>query len=129
MNLKNKIERLCKRAGMSFKALASEIPIAEQTLHRNMKRNSMETKYLERIAEIFNIKLTYFFEENDSSIDIVNDKKIEYKKPLEEKYKSCLEELRELNAENRELHKRIRELESGNLKKPCSESNQKSTIC
>jgi transcriptional regulator with XRE-family HTH domain len=128
MNLKSKIEHLCKKAGMSFKSLASEIPIAEQTLHRNMKRNSMETKYLVRIAEIFNIKMTYFFEEGDQTIDMVNDEKMKYKKPLEEKYKSCLEELRDLNMEIRELYKRIRELETGNLKKPLPESNQKSTI-
>ncbi len=42
MDLRNKIETLCKERGMTLKKLASLISIAEQMLHRNMNRNSME---------------------------------------------------------------------------------------
>jgi transcriptional regulator with XRE-family HTH domain len=126
MNLRAKIEKLCDEHNVSLKKLASQIPIAEQTLHRNMKRNSMESKYLTRIAEIFQINATYFFDDSNDEI-IVNEEKVPYGN---KDYLKCLEELREVNQENRELNKEIRklreELEAQKNRK--TESKQKTTV-
>lgn len=126
MNLRTKIETLISARGITIKALARKIPVAEQTLHRNMNRNSMELKHLLKIAQILDVNPVYFFEETDK---LEEDPKPYGLKSstTDDKYTECLEEIRDLNKENRELREKIRKMkeEMGKKKTPCPEVEQK----
>lgn len=130
MNLGNKIKKICEERHLTLRKLALKMGIAEQTLYRNIKRGSMETKYLERMATILNVSISYFLDDNSLPITILHEPEIKHlREPTQKDYVSLLEEIRELSRENRELCKQIIELEeeikSLKLKSPCPDQKSK----
>ena len=64
MVLETKIKFILEKNEKTLKWLAQEIEMSEQNLYKIFKRNSIETKHLEKIAEVFGIQIGYFFDES-----------------------------------------------------------------
>jgi transcriptional regulator with XRE-family HTH domain len=58
-----KIKNLAKNRGITLKDLAVKIDMSEANLYRVFKRQSIETKYLESIADVLQVPVGYFFGE------------------------------------------------------------------
>ena len=130
MNLEIRIKKLCEERKISIRKLAIKIGIAEQTLHRNLRRGSMETKYLEKMSEVFGITPSQILDFTSDTPIVANEPEIRFKTSSAAKeYTALLEELREVNLENRELNKKLREMEEEmkQLKIKVLPSNQKSS--
>ena len=64
INLESKIKELCELKDITISRLAIEIEMSQPNLYKIFKRNSIETKHLEKIAEVFGIQIGYFFDES-----------------------------------------------------------------
>ena len=60
------IKKIAEEKEISIKSLALSIGMSEQNLHRCFKRNSIETKNLEKIASILSVPISTFFEEDQA---------------------------------------------------------------
>ncbi|MDR2125693.1 MAG: helix-turn-helix domain-containing protein [Prevotellaceae bacterium] len=67
MNL-HKIRELAENRDGGMRKLAKDIGMSESNLHKCVNKNSIGAGYLESIAKIFNIPVTYFFEDTDNKI-------------------------------------------------------------
>lgn len=67
-----KIRELCDRKEGGIKRLAEEIGMSEQNLHRCINLNKIQAGELEKIAQIFNVPIGYFFDNIPSNQSIVN---------------------------------------------------------
>ena len=69
------IRVLIKKRNLSFEALCDKADISTQALRDAIKRNSTKTEYIERIAKILNVPISYFFEDgiNEDQYNRVED--------------------------------------------------------
>ncbi len=70
MNLEEKIKKILSDKKLSQEKLANKIGMSKANLYNCFKRNSIETKNLEKIAEVLEVPVSYFFDENDKAGDI-----------------------------------------------------------
>lgn len=99
--LKDKIVKLCDREKITIKRLSIEIEVSEPTLYRWFRDDSLEIKYLRKIADYFGVELNYFFASESepkayphdikSNIE-AEDPKTEYVSVIKDKYIKVLEE-------------------------------------
>jgi transcriptional regulator with XRE-family HTH domain len=61
-----KIKGLAKNRGITIKDLAVRIDMSEANLYKVFKRKSIETKYLQKIADVLSVPISYFFDDNQS---------------------------------------------------------------
>jgi len=61
MDLENDIKKLLFDKKMSIELLAAKIEMTRQNLANIFKRNSIETKHLQKIADVLEVPITYFF--------------------------------------------------------------------
>ena len=59
-----KIKKLLEEKQRTIVWLSSKIGVTDQTLYNCFKRNSIETKHLEKIAEALETPISYFFEDD-----------------------------------------------------------------
>lgn len=67
-----RIKDLCERKEGGIKRLAEEIGMSEQNLHHCINLNKIQAGELEKIAQIFEVPIGYFFDGAPSSQSIVN---------------------------------------------------------
>lgn len=65
-----KIRELCEAKDGGVKRLAEEIGMSEQNLHRCITLNKIQAGELEKIANIFNVPIGYFFDVDAESSNI-----------------------------------------------------------
>ena len=68
------VKQLCENKKISLKDLALKIDMSYQNLYKCFKKGSMDTKDLEKIAEIFGISAGYFFDETTINASIQKKK-------------------------------------------------------
>ena len=68
----NKIKTLASERKITLKELCLKIDISEQGLHKMVGNNSIKVSYLEKIAEVLEVPISYFFEEE--SVNISNNR-------------------------------------------------------
>lgn len=59
-----KIKKILEEKQRTIVWLSSKIGVTDQTLYNCFKRNSIETKHLEKIAEALETPISYFFEDD-----------------------------------------------------------------
>jgi len=99
LNLEVKIKDLLTKKNMSQKELCSQIEMSDQNLRIIFKRNSIETKHLEKIAEVLEVPVTYFFEEGSEPGPVVTKKTVSqdsYIAQLESENRKLLQEISQL---------------------------------
>lgn len=64
----NRIKNIIKRRGLTVKEVLKIANIREATFYNCQKRNSIETKYLEEIAKVLDVPMSYFFEDSQNGI-------------------------------------------------------------
>lgn len=111
MELGDKIKKASKERKIPLYKIAIYIGVSEPTFHSYLNKNDMSAKQIEMIAKLLNKNASYFLSENKNS---VNEEKVEYAKDKPNSYIDTLEELKEVNKENRELRAKIRDLETEN---------------
>lgn len=57
------IKKLAKSKGTNVKELMNEIGMSEANFYKCVKRNSMESKYIEALSKALNVPVSYFFNE------------------------------------------------------------------
>ncbi len=60
----SKIKNISKKRGIILKELSDMIGMSEANFYKCVKRNSIESKYLEKIAEVLEVPVGYFFEDD-----------------------------------------------------------------
>jgi len=65
-----KIKHIIKKSDFSVKHVAKKIGMTHQNLYRLLKKESIESKHLERIAKLLDVPVGYFFNENNTGVDI-----------------------------------------------------------
>lgn len=100
-NIEKKVRYLLVSKKITLEKLCENMDMSKQNLYHIFKKNDISVSYLEKISNIFNVPITYFFDdiENIDSVLPVPDseqKSIEYwkKKYLNEK-KEKLQERKE----------------------------------
>ncbi len=71
MNLQ-RLKGLCEGREGGIKRLAVDLGMSEQNLHRNINLNDMKASKLEKVAQIFNVPVSYFFDDEPMSLSVVN---------------------------------------------------------
>lgn len=66
ISLKNKIEKILKKKRLTVREFCKEINITTAGLYGIYERNTIDTKYLDKIESVFNIPKMYFFTKNDT---------------------------------------------------------------
>jgi transcriptional regulator with XRE-family HTH domain len=64
----DKLKKLIDDSGVNIDELALKIGVSKQTLYNWFKKDSIESKYLEIVATIFNVPISYFFENQSKKI-------------------------------------------------------------
>jgi transcriptional regulator with XRE-family HTH domain len=108
--IKEKIIKLCELKKITVKRLSIEIQVSEPTIYRWFKDDSLDLKYLRRIAEYFKQDLSYFFSKEDPTylpVNVVQEKKVVYESNFKDKYIEALESLTRLQKENTELKEQL----------------------
>jgi len=62
----SKIKELIQDSKYSVKEISEKLGISSPNIYRLYERESMETKYLVKLSEIFNVPVGYFFSDKDS---------------------------------------------------------------
>ena len=65
MNL-DKIKQIAEKKGISIRKLAEVIEKTEQGLHSAIRNNTLKSIDLEKIAQILEVPISYFFEEGEN---------------------------------------------------------------
>ena len=107
-----KIKSLITNSNLSVKEISEKMGISSPNIYRLYERESVETKYLVRLSEIFEIPISYFFSDVDAGkleTEIIDLKR---KLVLKEKEVNALKENNEMRGEllksrEMELQKRI----------------------
>lgn len=104
------IKSLAEKKNLPLTELASLVGISEQQIHLMVKKNSTKIETLEKIAKVLDVKVGYFFDEEQTDVrsagrDYVEKGKIEhhgteYNAPVT--YSQC-----ELEKENAELKQKL----------------------
>jgi len=72
MNLEAKIKFILDKKNKTVKWLAQSIEMSEQNFYKIFKRNSIETSHLQKIAEVLEVPITTFFEEENKNGSNIN---------------------------------------------------------
>lgn len=64
-----KIKKAIEESGIAIRQFAIKIGMSEQNLHKTFKRDSVETKTLQKICEALNLSYSYFLEDYVSLYD------------------------------------------------------------
>ena len=94
----DKIKNIAKKRQVTLKELSDNIEMSEANFYKCIKRGSIETKHLEKIAKFLNVPVSYFFEEtgkNDSSVTKI--------KSNNSNVPDCSEFLKEIEHLNKEI--------------------------
>jgi len=59
-----KIKKIAEGKNITLTALSSKIEMSYQNLNRCIKNNEIQATALEKVAEVLNVPVSYFFEEN-----------------------------------------------------------------
>mgnify|MGYP003492897353 FL=1 len=119
--LREKIQKLCQLKSITVKRLSFEIGVSEPTIYRWFKDDSMELKYLRKIADYFEKDITYFFcsEESGDKLKEYSHRDLMFRRTmveepqLKDKYMQLLEETsRRQQEEIKNLKGKIAQLES-----------------
>lgn len=76
MNFEKKIKDLLSSKEWTQELLAEKIGITRRTLKNYFDRNSLNTDELEKIADIFNVSVSYFFDENEKQLNGITAKNV-----------------------------------------------------
>ena len=68
INLETKIKRKLKERTLTIEKLAVYSGVTKQTIHNIFKKNDIKLSQLERIADVLNVKVDYFFIEENETI-------------------------------------------------------------
>jgi DNA-binding Xre family transcriptional regulator len=110
MELEIKIKHILEKKGKTIKWLALEIDMSEQNLYKIFKRNSIETSHLEKISEVLEVPIDYFFDSSEKNYgDVIINSKNSKIKSDNNNVNSLNKEL--LNQENEMLNMKIEALE------------------
>jgi len=71
-SLEKKIKILLTKNNISIEKLAFSIGITKNTLLNVFKKNEINTKYLVKISEHFDMPMSYFFDEDCNNVKIEN---------------------------------------------------------
>jgi transcriptional regulator with XRE-family HTH domain len=66
MRLEAIIKEGCKNKKLTIRQFAERIGMSDTNLYKCFKRNSIETKHLEKIAEVLQVPIGLFFEQQGS---------------------------------------------------------------
>ena len=118
--LKDKIIYLCHLNKISVRKLSIALDVSEPTLYRWFRDDSMDLKYLRKIATYFKVDIVFFLDQEKfkavhekqmiDKIDQVMESSGIYGKDTEDlknKYIEALEDLFKLQRENAELKDRL----------------------
>jgi transcriptional regulator with XRE-family HTH domain len=75
----NKIKILSLNKNIAIKDIAEKIGISEAGIHQMIRNNSMKIEYLEKIAEVLGVPVSFFFEDKEYS-DKVEEEAVFYGK-------------------------------------------------
>lgn len=108
------IKEIARKKNISLVELAKRIGMTNPALHKMISENSTKVDTLEKIAEVLEVPITFFFQELSSQDLSLSGQLNELKEKLrkkEEEYAQLSKEI-ELNIEiNENLRKRVAELE------------------
>lgn len=65
-NFEGKVKRLLAEKKMTIDQLAAGIEMTKQNLHDRFKKESIDTKHLEKIADFLDVNISYFFADDDN---------------------------------------------------------------
>ncbi len=72
MTVGEKIKQLLKKTGLSAEYLASELGVTATTVFSMYKRDSIESKHIEKMVNIFDVPLDYFFDLGNAPIPTIS---------------------------------------------------------
>lgn len=64
----SKIKLELERRGITIKEFCREVDITEQGLHQMIRKGSMKVDILERISEVLDVPISYWFDEQPPNI-------------------------------------------------------------
>ena len=67
LDFETKIRKIIKDNNLTIREFCKSIGIADMTLYNNFKKKSIETKYLQKISEVYNVPLSYFLSDKELS--------------------------------------------------------------
>lgn len=67
MNVSDKIKNLNKSKGYTLEDLAKKIGVVQPSLSRMLKSNDFKLSTLQKIADVLEVDISYFFEQNNSN--------------------------------------------------------------
>jgi transcriptional regulator with XRE-family HTH domain len=79
INLETKIKRKLKEKALSIEKLAVYSCVTKQTIHNIFKKNDIKVSHLQRISEVLNVDVEYFFlgvEDLLETVDILEKPKL-----------------------------------------------------
>ena len=82
-----RIKKKSDEMNISIRSLSTKIGMSEQNLHKCIRDNRIEAGVLEKIAEVLDVSVSYFFDEVESVSGSKDDEIIE----LQRKYIALLE--------------------------------------
>jgi transcriptional regulator with XRE-family HTH domain len=118
----NKIKSLASENKISLKELADKINLSEQGLHSGIKKQTLSVTNLEKIAEVLEVPVSYFFEDKEDVKKIINNTNGNIQvgqnnksnaKTESEALAVCRKEIEGLKRENELLRKMVEMLEKG----------------
>ena len=72
----NKIKRLIDDKNLTIKGFAKKIGISEPGIHNMFRSYDMKVSTLQKIADYFEVPITYFFDDDDS-IDAIKNQTVD----------------------------------------------------
>ncbi|MCF6242510.1 MAG: helix-turn-helix domain-containing protein [Bacteroidales bacterium] len=75
MEISEKIRHLYKSKGLTIESLAKELNITQPGFSKMLKTNDFKISALQKIANILDVPITYFFEDNERE-DILTEKQL-----------------------------------------------------
>ena len=111
-----KVKDLIVKNNISIKKLCDKIGMSYQNLRIIFQRDSLETKHLEKIAEVLGVKPEYFFgvvggEIKNQMVINSNHGEVNHTKNVHSSIGECEREIEFLKRENEGLSKQIKLLE------------------
>jgi len=72
----NKIRRLIDDNNLTIKRFAKKIGVSEPGIHNMFRSHDMKVSTLQKIADYFEVPVTYFFDDDDS-IDAIKNQTVD----------------------------------------------------
>jgi transcriptional regulator with XRE-family HTH domain len=119
----DKIKKLAKRRGFTLKELIAQIDMSEANYYKCVKRGSIETRHLEKIADVLVAPPTYFFDESSGNQKNIlgNNNRVSVDSPNSHnktntgshELEICKERVKALESENKLLREMIEMYKKG----------------